>query len=170
MPSLKTCLATLLLIFSLKIHATTFNCPVPTQFQNFSCDGSIEAKNLTDLIVYKNTLAQKKGKAKNLIIGFDLGTNALTISTPCKITVSENRNVTISGDLCLHANQGIVFEESSSLRANNIRLESNKNVIFENHADIKVENLEMVSLGNTTINVKKGLEELYPYMTPGRIR
>jgi PKD repeat protein len=147
--NLKALIAGALLFVSASTNASTFTCPVPTNFQNLSCEGSIEVKSLSDLIAYKNNLAQHKGRAKNLIIDFDLSTNALTISTPCNIRIAERRGITSSADICLHASQGIIFSESSSLRANNVRLESNKNVIFENHADIKVDNLEMVSLGNT---------------------
>lgn len=149
MISAKALLGGLLLLFSAVTNASTFLCPVPGNFQSLSCDGSVEVKNLTDLISYKVSLSQKKGKAKNLIINFDANTNDLTISTPCKITLAERRSLTVNGDLCLHANQGIEFNESTHLHANNAHLESNKAVIFENHADVKADNVSLLSLGNT---------------------
>jgi hypothetical protein len=72
---------TMLLVASL-VSASEFQCPVPSHFQNVECAGSIEVKNLADLISYKSNLAAKKGKAKNLIIDFDINSNGLSISTP----------------------------------------------------------------------------------------
>lgn len=149
MNSLKALLAGLLVFISANINAGVFLCPVASNFQNLTCSGSVTAKSLSDVILYKNSLGIKNGRPKNLIVDFDLSTNALTISTPCKITVAERRSIIINGALCLHAEQGIDFDSSSHLEANNVRLESSKNVLIEGQAVIKADNLELLSLGNT---------------------
>jgi hypothetical protein len=146
MISFKVLLAGLLVLISIETNAADFFCSVPLNFQNLSCEGSVTVTNLTDLIAYKTTLNQKKGKAKNLIINFDVNTNALTISTPCKITFAERRSFAVGGDLCLHGGSGVEFSESTNLRANYVRLESNKLVVIENHVDIKTDNLEFMRL------------------------
>lgn len=79
MMSIKALLGVLLVITAASASSSEFLCPVPSNLQNLSCDGSIEIKNLPDLISYKANLAQKKGKARNLIIDFDVNTSALTI-------------------------------------------------------------------------------------------
>ncbi|MGZ3789439.1 MAG: PKD domain-containing protein [Bacteriovorax sp.] len=149
MISVKAFLGGLLLLTSAYANASEFLCPVPANLQKLSCEGAVKVKNLTELIGYKENLAQKKGKAKDIIIDFDVHSTSLTISTPCKITLAERRSISINGDLCLHADNGTNFEEETNLRAHNVRLESNKKVVIENHADIKADNLELLSLGKT---------------------
>ncbi|MDD4976118.1 MAG: hypothetical protein PHY93_17310, partial [Bacteriovorax sp.] len=95
MISLKALIAGVLVLISANANAADFLCPIPSNFQNLSCEGSVTVTNLTNLIAYKTTLNQKKGKAKNLIINFDVNTNALTVSTPCKITIAEHRSLSV---------------------------------------------------------------------------
>lgn len=149
MMSIKALLGGVIFIITANSFSSEFTCPIPVNFQNISCDGSIEVKNLPDLISYKTNLAQKKGKAQNLIIDFDIKTSDLTISSPCKIKIDPKRSIIINGNLCLHGGQGIEIEEYINLRANNVRLESNKNIVIEHHSDIKVDDFQLVSLGNT---------------------
>lgn len=85
MISFKARMVGLLFLVSANTIVAEFSCPVPSNFQNLKCSGSVTAKSMSDVVLYKNGLGIKNGKPKNLILDLDLNTNALTIVTPVKL-------------------------------------------------------------------------------------
>ncbi|MDD4976385.1 MAG: hypothetical protein PHY93_18650 [Bacteriovorax sp.] len=52
MISFKASLVGLLVLLSTQSNAADFLCPIPSNFQNLSCEGSVTVTNLTNLIAY----------------------------------------------------------------------------------------------------------------------
>jgi PKD repeat protein len=139
------------IIFSGTISAAT-ECPVESLYKDKTCDGAFVAHSMTDLLNYKQTLGFKNKKIKSLVIDFNLNaSNNLSISTNCKILISENRQVNVQGKLCLHGEMGVRVESSSKLSAENIRIESNNRVFLSERVEVTADNFTIESTERAVI-------------------
>lgn len=111
---LKTLLFSLLFLLSLLTQAMAATCELLPAHQNLACQGTFVAKTPQALASYAATLKVKDGLAKHLAIDFDIDQESLTIATPCRIRVRENRKITLTGNLCLRGNEEVTILPSAT--------------------------------------------------------
>lgn len=135
------------LLFSVKAMALT--CDVLPEHQNLSCQGTFVAKTPEALSQYASTLKIKNGLAKNLTIDFDVDQESLSIATPCRITLKNNRKIHLKGDLCLRADSDLTFLPGSDISVQEMSLTSINKIAIRENATIVAKDISLKSLGDT---------------------
>lgn len=142
----------LLLLVSTNLFSKTPICEVPSDFKELECAGTFVARDNQSLNNFKETLGKKNNKVKNLVIDFDVTESNLTISTPCNISLKENRELNINGNICLHGDKGVFLRPFTKTRAKNIRLESNEEAVIMHDTEVSADHIEIVSLKNSPLS------------------
>lgn len=85
------------LLFSFSsLNAMPQTCELLPAHQNLSCQGTFVAKTPQALANYAATLKVKDGFKQHLAIDFDVNQESLTIATPCRIRLRENRKIELT--------------------------------------------------------------------------
>ena len=140
--------AALLSLFSFA-GLSSEDCPVPDTFKGIQCFGTFAAENMEQLEEYRRTRGLADGKLRNLLIGFDIETGSLSVSTPCRITVGEGATVETTGDgICLTGLKGVTVGASAGLavpKDYDIGLYSDGPILIGENADIRGGDVKIVS-------------------------
>ena len=140
----------LICLLLISVNSYSLECGMKEEALGLQCEKSKKVRSLEELNAYLSDYGLTNGKAKKLIIAFDISTQEnLNIHSPCKVIFKKERTHSLK-NLCVNGIQGIRFQANSTISATDISLFSNERIIIRDHAKITANDILLKSNGSTS--------------------